>query len=83
LEATHVLGQRHGKASRPVALADAQNRLRRHAVADVFGQALRIALGALGFAVGVVPICNTGGTDTGMFKRLPHAPDLAQRVAKK
>ena len=40
------------------------------------GQAVRLVLGVIGSAIGVVPIGNTGGTDISMFKRLPIAPDL-------
>jgi hypothetical protein len=50
--------------------------LKRHSLREVSGQAARIALGALGSAVGVVPVGNTGGTDISMFKRLPIDPDL-------
>jgi hypothetical protein len=30
----------------------------------------------LGSAVGVIPVGNTGGTDIGMFKRMPIEPEL-------
>ena len=40
------------------------------------GQTVRILLGILGSAVGVVPVGNTGGTDIGMFKRMPIEPEL-------
>ena len=40
------------------------------------GQTVRILLGILGSAVGVVPVGNTGGTDIGMFKRMPIDPEL-------
>ena len=40
------------------------------------GQTVRILLGILGSAVGVVPVGNTGGTDIGMFKRMPIKPEL-------
>jgi hypothetical protein len=49
---------------------------RRRRVIAVCGQAVRIVLGILGSAVGVVPIGNTGGTDISMFKRLPIDPEL-------
>ena len=41
-----------------------------------FGQAVRIVLGALGSAIGSVPVGNTGGSDVSMFKRMPIAPEL-------
>jgi hypothetical protein len=40
------------------------------------GQAVRIVLGMLGSAVGVIPVGNTGGTDISMFKRMPIEPEL-------
>jgi hypothetical protein len=52
--------------------------MRRGAASEVWGQAVRIVLGAFGSAIGVVPVGNTGGTDISMFKRLPIAPDIAQ-----
>lgn len=51
--------------------------LMRRSLADGLGQAVRIILGALGSAVGVVPTGNTGGTDISMFARLPLDPDIA------
>ena len=49
---------------------------RRKRASAIFGQALRIVLGVLGSAVGLVPVGNTGGSDISMFKRLPIAPEL-------
>jgi len=40
------------------------------------GQMVRILLGILGSAVGIVPVGNTGGTDIGVFKRMPIEPEL-------
>lgn len=45
---------------------------------EVAGQAVRIVIGAIGSAVGVVPVGNTGGTNLSMFARLPIADDLAR-----
>jgi hypothetical protein len=50
--------------------------LRRRRVMAALGQAVRIVLGMLGSAVGVVPVGNTGGTDISMFKRMPIEPEL-------
>jgi hypothetical protein len=49
---------------------------RRRRVMAVFGQTVRLVLGMLGSAVGVVPVGNTGGTDISMFKRMPIDPEL-------
>ncbi len=46
-----------------------------------WGQLVRIAFGALGSAVGVVPIGNTGGSDVSMFKRMPIEPELQDIIA--
>jgi hypothetical protein len=76
LERAHVLGQAHvwpHVLSHWLMLRVA---LRRAQWAAVLGQAVRIGLGAAGSAVGVVPTGNTGGSDIGMFRRLPVAPEL-------
>ena len=76
LERAHVLGQDDLRAhveSHWLMLVVA---VRARDWRAALGQAVRIVLGALGSAVGVVPTGNTGGTDISMFKRLPIAPDL-------
>jgi hypothetical protein len=54
--------------------------LRRCSVTEVFGQVVRILLGAVGSPVGIVPVGKSGGTDTSMFRRLPVAADIAHIV---
>ncbi|XLZ68294.1 DUF3703 domain-containing protein [Massilia sp. SR12] len=54
--------------------------LRRGRPLAVLGQLVRIVLGALGSAVGVVPTGNTGGSDISMFQRLPVPPDLQGEI---
>ena len=49
---------------------------RRRRPAAALGQVIRIVLGAIASAVGVVPVGNTGGTDISMFRRLPISPEL-------
>jgi hypothetical protein len=71
LETAHVLGQRYVVPHVQTHWLMLKIGLRRHSAREVAGQAIRIALGALGSAVGVVPTGNTGGTNIGMFKRLP------------
>jgi hypothetical protein len=80
LETAHVLGQRHVSPHIRTHWLMLKIGLRRRSAAEVFGQAVRIGLGALGSAVGVVPVGNTGGIDISMFKRLPIASDIAHIV---
>ena len=76
LERAHVLGQAHvWPHVLPHWLMFKVEVQRGHLLA-AGGQLLRILLGALGSAVGLVPTGNTGGSDINMFKRLPIAADL-------
>lgn len=83
LETAHVLGQRHVVPHVRTHWLMLKIGLRRRSAAEVFGQVVRIVLGALGSTVGVVPVGNTGGTDISMFKRLPIASDIAHIVDKR
>ena len=80
LERAHVIGQAyvglHAKAHWLMFTLE----LRRRRPGAAFGQAVRIVLGVIGSAVGVVPVGNTGGTDISMFKRLPIPSDLRNIV---
>lgn len=80
LETAHVLGQRHVLPHVRTHYWMLRIGCRRRAPADVWGQALRIVLGALGSAVGVVPTGNTGGTDVGMFRRMPVDPAIRRLI---
>ena len=51
---------------------------RRRRYAAVFGQLLRILLGAVGSWLGKVPTGNTGDSDINMFQSLPIDPELQQ-----
>ena len=46
---------------------------------EIIGQLIRLPLGILGSAVGIVPIGNTGGANISAFKKLP-IPDELKRV---
>lgn len=48
-----------------------------HAFGESLGQVVRIILGALGSAVRIVPVGNTGGSNISMFARIPIDPELA------
>lgn len=80
LETAHVLGQRQVLPHVRTHWGMLQIALRRGALKDAFGQALRIVLGAIGSAVGIVPTGNTGGSDIGMFVRRPVDPELAALI---
>jgi hypothetical protein len=83
LETAHVLGQRYVVPYARSHWLMLKIGLHRRSVIQVFGQAVRIALGALGSAVGLVPIGNTGCTGISMFKRLSIAPNIAGILDKK
>lgn len=80
LERAHVIGQAlvvpHAKSHWLMLKVEMQRRR----PAAVLGQCVRIVLGALGSAVGVVPVGNTGGTNISMFKRMPVAPELQKII---
>ncbi len=76
LERAHVIGQisvwPHARSHWLMCRVE----MRRGRGAAVLGQILRIVLGAIGSAIGVVPVGNTGGTNISMFRRLPVSPEL-------
>lgn len=76
LERAHVLGQLDVVPHVQVHWLMFKIEVSRRRPWAAVGQLLRIALGGLGSAVGLVPVGNTGGSDISMFKRLPIAPDL-------
>lgn len=78
LERAHILGQaqvRWHVLSHWMMLEVA---LRRGQLAAAAGQLVRIVLGAIGSAVGHVPVGNTGGSDVNMFRPMPIPPDLLE-----
>ncbi len=76
LERAHVIGQEYVIPHIRSHCLMFQVELRRRRPAAVLGQLVRIVLGALGSAVGAVPIGNTGGTNISMFKRMPIDTEL-------
>lgn len=76
LERAHVIGQAFVVPHARSHWLMLQVELRRKRPVAAFGQVVRIVLGMLGSAVGVVPVGNTGGSDISMFKRMPIAPEL-------
>lgn len=77
LERAHVLGQRFVAPHVLVHWLMFRVAVARREPAAAMGQLVRIALGAVGSAIGVVPIGNTGGSDVGMFRTMPISTDLA------
>ena len=76
IERAHVIGQAfvvpHARSHWLMLKVE----VRRRRPVAAFGQVVRIVLGVLGSAVGVVPVGNAGGTDISMFKRMPIEPEL-------
>lgn len=79
-ERAHVFGQRYVAPHVRTHWLMLRIGIRHRSATQAWGQALRIILGALGSAIGVVPTGNTGGTNIGMFKRLPIEPDMAEVI---
>ena len=73
LERAHVLGQLDVLPHVRVHWLMFKVEVSRRRVWAAGGQLLRIVLGGLGSAVGLVPLGNTGGSDISMFTRLPIA----------
>ncbi len=80
LERAHVIGQAFVVPHVRSHWLMLEVEIRRKRPVAAFGQLVRIVLGALGSAVGVVPVGNTGGSDISMFKRLPIAPELQDLI---
>jgi hypothetical protein len=76
LETAHVLGQKYVGPHVATHYWMLKVGMKRRSLPEVVGQAIRIVLGAVGSAVGIVPVGNTGGTNIGMFKRLPIDPSI-------
>lgn len=76
LEHAHVLGQRYVLPHVATHYWMLKIALRRRSPRQAWGQLLRIVLGAIGSAAGIVPAGNTGGTDIGIFRRLPIDPAI-------
>jgi hypothetical protein len=82
LERAHVLGQRHVVPHVRVHASMLALAVRQRDAAGAWGQLVRMVLGALGSAVGRVPIGNTGGSDISMFKELPIDPELSELMGE-
>jgi hypothetical protein len=76
LERAHIIGQAFVLPHVTAHWLMLRVEFRRKRVMAALGQTVRIVLGMLGSAVGVIPVGNTGGTDISMFKRMPIDPEL-------
>ena len=76
LERAHVIGQAFVVPHATSHWLMLRVEFRRKRVMAALGQLVRIVLGMMGSAIGVVPVGNTGGTDISMFKRLPIEAEL-------
>lgn len=83
LEVAHVMGQRDVAPHVATHYWMLKIGLRRRSPRQAWGQLLRIVLGAVGSAAGIVPAGNTGGTDIGMFRRLPVDPAIRRLLEKR
>ena len=77
LERAHVLGQEQVLPHVFAHWLMLRVEIQRRDVLSALGQMVRIVLGAVGSAVGIVPRGNTGGSNVNMFKPMPIPPDLA------
>ena len=80
LERAHIIGQGFVVPHATSHWLMLRVEFRRRRVIDAFGQTVRLVLGMLGSAVGIVPVGNTGGTDISMFKRMPIDPELQKII---
>ena len=76
LEVAHVLGQLHVVPHVVVHWLMLRAAVQQRWITGAAGQLVRIALGAVGSAIGRVPIGNTGGSDVSMFQPMPIPADL-------
>ena len=76
LERAHVIGQKYVVPHVRSHWAMLKLEWRRRRPVAVVGQAVRIVLGGIGSAVGVLPDGNTGGSNVSMFRRMPVKDDL-------
>ena len=80
LEVAHVLGQQYVAPHITTHYWMLKIGLKRRSLREIRGQVIRIGLGAIGSAVGIVPVGNTGGTNISMFKQLPVDPSIQRLI---
>jgi hypothetical protein len=80
LERAHIIGQAFVLPHARTHWLMLKVELQRNRFSAALGQVVRIVLGILGSAVGVIPVGNTGGSDVSMFKRMPITPELQKII---
>jgi hypothetical protein len=83
LERAHVLGQRYVVPHVVTHWLMLRLELRRRAPLAALGQGVRILLGALGSALGRVPVGNTGGSNVNMFAPMPIPEELSRLMEER
>lgn len=76
LEIIHVLGQKSVYWHTIAHLYMLRVGLKTANMKEIMGQAIRLPLGVLGSLVQIVPTGNTGGSNVGLFKRMPISQEL-------
>lgn len=77
LERAHVLGQRYVVPHVVSHWLMLRVEISRRAPVAAVGQVVRIVLGIVGSAIGVLPVGNTGGSNVSMFAPMPIPAELA------
>lgn len=80
LERAHILGQRFIGPHVLVHWLMFRVAVARRDPGAALGQIARMVLGAIGSAIGVLPIGNTGGSDVSMFREMPIPSELARQM---
>ncbi len=75
-ERIHVLGQKNIYWHVLSHIYMLKIALKTSSFGEIIGQLIRIPLAVLGSAIGVVPTGNTGGSNVGLFKRMPIPDEL-------
>lgn len=76
VEIAHVLGQRYIVPHTRTHWILLKIGFKRRSPGECIGQILRIMIGIIGSAIGIVPVGNTGGANVSMFRRLPIDPTI-------
>lgn len=76
LERAHIIGQLYIFEHTYVHCLMLKIAIKQGNFKEIFGQLLRIPLGLIGSAIGVVPTGNTGGANVSAFSKMEIPPDI-------